>query len=151
MKLTPRKITWFTLFKLPLVFLSGIRVIEISENMCKAHVKFRWINQNPFKSMFWAVQGMAAELTTGALVMQAIGEEELPISMLLIGTRARFHKKARGRILFSCDEGNKIKQLIVRALESREGQSDWFRSVGIDEKGDIVSEFHFEWSVKPKH
>ena len=28
-------------------------------------VRHKWFNQNPFKSMFWAVQGMAAELSTG--------------------------------------------------------------------------------------
>jgi hypothetical protein len=32
-------------------------------------VKHRWINQNPFNSMYFAVQAMAAELATGALVM----------------------------------------------------------------------------------
>ena len=34
-------------------------------------VKHRWINQNPFNSMYFAVQAMAAELSTGALVMIA--------------------------------------------------------------------------------
>jgi len=37
-----------------------------------ATVKHRWLNQNPFNSMYFAVQAMAAELTTGALVMYQI-------------------------------------------------------------------------------
>jgi hypothetical protein len=32
---------------------------------CVATVKHRWINQNPFNSMYFAVQAMAAELSTG--------------------------------------------------------------------------------------
>lgn len=150
MKLTPTKITWFTFFKLPAVFWTGIRVKTITKAHCDVTVKFRWINQNPFKSMFWAVQGMAAELSTGALVMQAIQQRSVSISMLLVSTKAHFHKKARGRIKFTCDEGDKIAKLIEDSLTSGDGKSHWFRSVGIDEEGEMVSEFHFEWSVKPK-
>ncbi len=100
--------------------------------------------------MFWAVQGMAAELTTGALVMQSIQQTQQPISMLLIASKATFHKKARGRIQFSCEEGEKVDRLIRESLESGQAKSEWLHSIGIDEKGEIVCEFHFEWSVKPK-
>ncbi len=62
MPITPKKITAFTFFKLPSVYWLGIRVKSISEDTCTVKVKHRWINQNPFKSLFWAVQGMAAEL-----------------------------------------------------------------------------------------
>ena len=66
------KLNTFTFFKLPSAWLAGVRVKKISLESCIVSVKHRWINQNPFKSMFWAVQGMAAELATGALVMSYI-------------------------------------------------------------------------------
>lgn len=150
MQMTPKKITWFTFFKLPAVYWSGIRVTEISESRCVAQVKFRWINQNPFKSMFWAVQGMAAELTTGALVMQAIQSKNQAVSMLLVATKAEFHKKARGRIRFICEEGRQVQDFVEAEIESGGGRSQWFKAVGIDEGNEIVSEFHFEWSIKSK-
>ena len=43
----------------------GVRTKYIDNSKCIVVVKHRWINQNPFDSMFWAVQGMAAELATG--------------------------------------------------------------------------------------
>jgi hypothetical protein len=45
-----------------------VRVATIDENNVW-YLKHRWINQNPFNSMYFAVQAMAAELATGALVM----------------------------------------------------------------------------------
>ena len=36
----------------------------IDEDKCEVKVRFKWINQNPYNNV-WAVQGMAAELTTG--------------------------------------------------------------------------------------
>jgi hypothetical protein len=53
---------------LPSAFICGVRVATIDEKQCVS-VKHRWINQNPFNSMYFAVQAMAAELATGALVM----------------------------------------------------------------------------------
>ena len=74
--------------------LSGIRISEINDDRVEASVRLRWINQNPFRSLFWAVQGMAAELTTGALLMREI-EEQKTVSMLVIETKASFQKSKR--------------------------------------------------------
>ncbi len=148
MSLTPSKITWFTLFKLPSVYFSGIRVKQITNERCTVSVKHRWINQNPFKSMFWAVQGMAAELSTGALVMKYIQESGSSISMLVANNKAQFSKKARGRITFICNDGISIKEAIQKTMETGKGQTCWMTSKGIDQQGDTVSVFYFEWTVK---
>lgn len=150
MALSPRKINLFLAFRLPAAFLCGVRVKEIDALRAITTVRHRWINQNPFKSMFWAVQGMAAELSTGALVMAYIKETNRPISMLVANNKATFTKKATGKIHFSCTDGRAIRSAIDRALQSGEGQTCWMRSEGKDSKGDVVSVFEFEWTVKPK-
>ena len=148
MKITKRSIRNFTLFKLPLVYLSGIRISQMNVDRVEASVRLRWINQNPFRSLFWAVQGMAAELTTGALLMREIEEHKKPVSMLVVEIKASFSKKAKGRIRFSCEQARDAKDLIKKAISSGDGQLHWFTSVGIDESGDEVSRFSFHWSVK---
>lgn len=150
MKLTPRKINIFNLFKLPAVYFTGVRVKSITKTSCTVKVKYRWINQNPFKSMFWAVQGMAAELTTGALVLMKIRETGKPISMLVSNNNAEFTKKATGRITFVCNDGYLIDDAIKKTLETGEGQTLWMQSVGTNEEGVVVSTFNFEWSIKVK-
>ena len=150
MKITKRSIRYFTLLKLPLVYFSGIRIININAEGVEASVKLKWINQNPFQSMFWAVQGMAAELTSGVLLMREIETKKSSVSMLLIETKASFSKKAKGKIRFSCDEVKKAKDLVDKAISSGEGQRHWFTSIGIDQNGDEVSRFQFHWSVKSK-
>jgi len=100
MSLKPSQINTFLLFKLPSAYFSGVRLKSISEMSCTTTVKHRWINQNPFKSMFWAVQGMAAELSTGALVMSFIKESGQPISMLVANNKATFLKKGQRKDCF---------------------------------------------------
>lgn len=150
MKLTPVKIDLFNLFKLPAVFLMGVRVKSINNQSCTVTVKHRWINQNPFKSLFWAVQGMAAELTTGAIVMAKIEECGKKVSMLVTTNNATFTKKATGKITFVCNDGELIDQALQKTIETGEGQTIWMQSVGTNEDGVVVSTFNFEWSIKVK-
>ncbi|SOS47428.1 DUF4442 domain-containing protein [Tenacibaculum dicentrarchi] len=150
MKFTPRKINLFTLLKLPSAYICGIRVKSIFEEKSTVVVKHRWINQNPFNSMFWAVQGMAAELSTGILVIQAIEASNEKVSMLVTNMNATFTKKATGKIQFSCNDGLLIKQAIQKSIETGEGQTVLVTSEGVNNEGISVSKFEFEWSLKVK-
>jgi hypothetical protein len=145
-----RKINTFLLFKLPSAFFCGVRAKKINNEQCVVAVKYRWINQNPFKSIYFAVLAMAAELSTGALVMRKIEKSGKRISMLVANSKASFTKKATGRILFKCNDGHLIDSAIERALQTGEGQTFWMKSVGTNQNGVDVAEMDFEWSIKIK-
>jgi hypothetical protein len=150
MKLTASKLNKFLFFKLPSAFICGVRVKTIDENQCVVSVKHRWINQNPFNSMYFAVQAMAAELATGALVMFQIQKSGKKISMLVANNKGNFTKKATGRITFTCKDGHLIEKAIQETIATGEGQTFWMKSIGTDENGIQVSEMDFEWSVRAK-
>ena len=101
--------------------------------------------------MYFAVQAMAAELSTGALVMYQIKKSNKNISMLVANNKANFTKKAIGRITFTCLDGDKIEKAIHNTISSGEGQTFWMKSIGVDETGTQVSEMDFEWSIKIKN
>lgn len=150
MEFTAGKLNSFLFFKLPSAFISGVRVKEISATHCKVSVKHRWINQNPFNSMYFAVQAMAAELATGALVMYHIKKSGKKISMLVANNKGNFTKKATGRIFFTCNDGHLIEEAIKKTISTGEGQTFWMKSIGVNEKGEQVSEMDFEWSIRVK-
>jgi hypothetical protein len=150
MNLTASKLNKFLFFKLPSAFICGVRVKEIDQSNCVVSVKHRWINQNPFNSMYFAVQAMAAELSTGALVIYQIQKSGRKISMLVANNKGNFTKKATGRISFVCLDGHLIEKAIQETIATGEGQTFWMKSIGTDEKGVQVSEMDFEWSVKLK-
>ena len=149
MKYTPNQINKWMLFKLPAAWLTGVRILSISDTKCEVKVRFKWINQNPYRSMFWAVQGMAAELTTGMLLTKSIQESNTNISMLLVANKSNFYKKAVGKIKFICDQGENAKELINLTKKNITHKA-WLKAKGFDETGDMVSEFDFEWSCKKR-
>ena len=150
MEFTPFKLNAFTFFKLPSAFWSGVRVKQITSENCKVSVKYSWFNQNPFKSMYFAVQAMAAEYTTGALVMFHIKSSGKNISMLVAQNKAVFTKKSTGKITFTCNQGKEIAECIENAIRTNEGQTIWLTSIGINVNGEQVSEMQFQWTIKSR-
>lgn len=150
MKITPSRLNLFLALKLPSAWMSGVRLKQIDKNKCTTAVKFRWINQNPFGSMYFAVQAMAAELSTGALVLSEINAQNRKITMLVAQNKAVFSKKAKGRIFFTCLDGDLIAPAIAESLKTGEGQTFWMKSTGKNQKGEQVSVFDFEWTIKVK-
>lgn len=138
------------LFKLPLAYLGGVRVKSISATNAVVSIRHRWMNQNPFKSMFWAAQGMAAEMSTGILVIQSIQKSERNISMLVTHQEGAFFKKATGVITFECNEGLLVERAIQQSINTGEGQKIVLTSIGTNNDGVKVCEFKFEWSLKVK-
>jgi len=150
MQYIPSKINRFLMFKLPAAWIAGVRVKEITDEKAVVTARHKWINQNPFQSMYFAVLAMGAELSTGILVMKKIQESNRNISMLVTHIEADFTKKARGKIRFVCEEGNLIDEKIKRAVETGEGVTFNLNSKAFDEKNDMVCHFVFQWSIKRK-
>jgi len=144
------KFRLFLLYKLPIAFIAGLRLVKLDDNRAEVRVKYSWINQNPFKSMYFAVQAMAAEISTGLMVYRRIEQSGKSISMLVTNQEAIFTKKATGWNHFTCKDGESISLAIDKAVETKEGQIVWVKSIAIDEKGDMVSEFKFQWSIRER-
>ena len=141
----------FLFLKIPISWIAGVRLKEMNDEICITKVKFGWLNQNPFNSMFWAVQGMAAEFSTGFLCAEKIRKSGKKISMLVVHNQAEFTKKAVGRVTFSCLQGKELDAVLQKAIETGEGQTLTMFSEGKDQKGDLVSKFAFTWSFKMKN
>ena len=148
----PSSIHLFMLKELPAAYFAGVRVEELSIEKAITRVKHRWINQNPFKSIYFAVLAMAAELSTGVLVMQAIRNSSKQFSMLVVENQSVFHKKAIGKITFICDDGKKLSaEMEACKTSENKARSFWMTSIGKNQQGEEVAAFYFKWSIKQKN
>ena len=150
MNITPKRINRFMLFKLPLAYLAGVRVISITGETAIVHITHKWMNQNPFQSMFWAAQGMAAVMATGVLVMRGIENIGAKVSMLVTNQRGNFTKKATGKIRFECHHGGLVADALEESAKTGEGRVITMKAEGFNTEGISVCNFHFEWSLKVK-
>lgn len=144
------KMRLFMLKKLPLAFIAGLKIIHLDEEMASVSIPFKFLNQNPFQSIYFAALAMAAELSTGILALINVQSASKPVSMLVFEMNANFTKKAKGLVVFSCYEAKKIEDAIEESIKTGEGKTVTVTTVGIDIDGDQVAEFKFTWTFKPK-
>ena len=146
----PIKYRLFMLSKLPMGFVSGLKIVQLEEAVAGVGVQFKWINQNPFRSIYFAVLSMAAELSTGILAFGQIYQSKPLVSMLVTKMQAEFYKKAVGKIIFTCNDGKAIAHAIQQTISTGEGINVTCTSIGVDEQGDEVAKFVFVWSYRRK-
>lgn len=144
----PLQMRFFMLFKLPLGLFSGMRLATIDAGRCQTVIRYGWRNTNPFRSMYFAAQSMAAELSTGALAMLAAETAPRSVAMLITGLEATFGKKATGRVTFTCEDGAKMFAAVGETLATGEPAVVRAETVGRMEDGVEVSRFVFTWSFK---
>ncbi|MBI3272725.1 MAG: DUF4442 domain-containing protein [Planctomycetes bacterium] len=136
------------LTRLPMGLFAGLRVRELTDELCRVTVRYRWRNRNPFGSTYWAVLGMAAELASGALVIQYTNDRKPSIATLVTGVSARFLKKAVGETTFLCDAGRLIASEIEQAIATGQPREFVTEARGVAADGQPVAEFSITWSVK---
>lgn len=144
---------WFKLFglsKLPLSIFSGFKIIKLNDKESITAVNYKWLNKNPFRSTFWAVLGMAAELSTGAYALLATLGKNESVAVILVSTKAEFLKKATDVSTFTCEDWIAFNSVVDKAIETNESQTITSKAVGVNKDGDTIATFEFTWSFKKR-
>lgn len=136
--------------KLPSALFAGVALESLEPERCVTSVPYGWRSQNPFRSTYFAAQAMAAELSTGALVLLAAADAGVPFSTLIVDMKATFGKKATGKATFSCEGGAAVFAAVAEAKATGEARTVALETVGRLADGAEVSRFTFTWSVKPR-
>ncbi len=147
--LSPAKLRLFMLRKLPMAWLAGLRLTALTSDAATVTIRYKYLTQNPFRSIYFACLAMAAELASGIQAMMHV-QGGGPVSMLVVGLTAEFRKKAVGRIAFTCPDGAAIVQAVADSRATGEGRTVVCTSTGVDEAGDVVAVFRVTWSFRAK-
>lgn len=143
---------WMRLFlfwKLPLAWFMGLRVISCTTQAAVVRLPYGWRTQNPFRSIYFAAQCAAGELSTGLLALVALQEKD-PVSMLVVHIEAEFLKKADQALFFTCEEGENVEAVVEEILRSRQAQTLRMCSTGRLPDGTVAARVWITWSFKAR-
>jgi hypothetical protein len=146
--LSPLKFRLYLWSKLPLAACAGLRLDRLDEKGCEVSLPGGWRTQNPFRSMYFAAQSMAAEMSTGAPALTLATGSAASISTLVLGIHAEFVKKALGRCTFTFEEVAAMAEAIERAATGAEPVTFVARSTGRMKDGTVVAVFDVTWTFK---
>ena len=143
------KIVIFFLAKLPSAIFWGISIKSIAPHKSEVTIPYGWKTRNPFKSMYFAAQAGAAELSTGILVQGSI-QGRGKWSMYVTGFRAEYGVTAKSKITFTCKVDDELEKLINEIERSGKPKEITMVSTGVNENREMVSKFYITWSLKKK-
>lgn len=146
----PLKFRLFLLQRLPAAFFCGLKITDLNQDAATISVRYSWFSQNPFRSMYFAVQAMAAEMSTGILGFAQIYQRKPPVSMLVLKVEGDFLKKATGLIKFHCSDGHSILSAIEQTIANGEPQTVRCKSEGTNEQNELVATFYITWTFKSR-
>lgn len=135
---------------LPMGLITGIRLVRLDEEQSVTEVPFRWINKNPFRSIYFAVQCMAAELSTAAPVIMALRAVDADAAFIIVEMKVDFVKKAQSKVVFTCLDYEVINKAVAKLKHPGDTTTVTARSIGRDVEGDEVATFYFTWSFKAR-
>ena len=128
--------------------ISGIRLVRLDERVSVTEVPFRWCNKNPFHSMYFAVQSMAAELSTAVPVMMALKGDDVDIALIIVDMKAEFVKKAQTTVTCECVDYSEVVNAVAQLKHSGDTSTVTMKTIGRDVDYCEVAIFYFTWSFK---
>lgn len=150
MKLTPFTFRLMLLRILPLAFLAGLRLRQVDQNVCHVSLRYNYLSQNPFRSIYFAALAMAAEMCSGLPALLYLRRSKVNSSMLVTEMNAVYHKKAVGKIIFQFEEVPALEKAIREAVDSPDGRTFDAVSMGYNEQGECVATFTVRWSFRKR-
>lgn len=149
-RINSRLFQFYLLRHLPLAYIAGVKTRYVNFQEAEIYMKFRWINQNPFGSIYFAALCMGGEFSTGIIAQAIILNSDAKMSMLLLNIEANFIKKAKGVVVFKCFDGPSLNSAIESAINSIEATECTAYSEAINEYGDVIATFRCKWAFRLK-
>jgi hypothetical protein len=138
----------YMLFRMPLGAFAGLRCQHIDELVCEVSLASGWRTWNPFRSTYWAAQGMAAELATAVGPVSYARSLDVSMQTLVKSCSGQFHRQAKSRLHFRCEDLGILKEGIEKAVQTNEAVAVTSNVTGRDIHGEVVSTWQFEWHFK---
>ena len=139
-------------WKIPLLFYCRPRIISITDTSIQVKIKLRRKVKNHLGSMYLGALAIGADITSGYFALHFSQKKKKKISLVFKDFHADFLKRPMGDVVFECDMGDDIKNMINVAIESgtRQNLPVLVRATVPSLSDDVVASFTLTLSVRAK-
>ncbi len=139
-------------WKIPLLFYCRPKIIFLDSNSVKFKIKLNRRVKNHLGSMYLGALAIGADITSGYFAFHYLQKYKKSISLIFKDFHADFHKRSMGDVVFTCDMGSEIKDLIESSLKTpdRVNLPVVVKASVPSISDEVVAEFTLTLSVKTK-
>lgn len=143
----------FSFWKIPLIFFLRPSVIKWTAQRIEIKIPLNRRSKNHLNSMYFGALTIGADCAGGLLAMRLIQESKKDIALVFKDLHADFLKRAESDVHFSCDDGDKVRQLVENTIRTGERQNMTVNVVATAPKSmgdEPVAKFKLTLSLKDK-
>ena len=106
--------------KIPMIWFCKPSVVEIDEDHCVLKIKLKRKTKNHVNSMYIGALTVGADLAGGILALELVNKSGRKMNPVFKDMQANYLKRAEGDVYFTCTEGDKIKDMVQKAVDTSE-------------------------------
>lgn len=110
----------FSWVKIPLIFWTGAKIVEIDDQRCVVRMPFRRRNRNHLGSLYFGVLLVGADISGGLMAFRLARISGRKVSFAFKDVQGRFLKRAEGETFFCCDDGEAISRAVEETFRTGE-------------------------------
>ncbi len=145
-----RFIRILSLLKVPLLGLSGPRVVDLTSTKAVVQLPLKFLTKNHLGSMYFGALTMGAELSIAVKLLARMREERLPINFIFKDFSCEFHKRAEEDVQFITESVAEIDKLIEEALRTGDRVNGTFEgyAIGVSHPENRLMSYRVTISIK---
>lgn len=147
------KLRAWSFVKIPLIHFTRPTIIAMNGDRTEIKIPLNWKTRNHLKSMYFGSLAVGADLCVGLVAMREINASGEKIALVFKDFKADYKKLAKDDVHFICEEGAVARDLVQKAVASKERQSmaiNGYAVVPSIDPKERVMEFTLTLSLKAK-
>lgn len=110
----------YTMFKVPMIAFLRPTVEELNDSRCVVRVPLSRRSRNHQGMIYFGVICMGGDLAGGAIAIRHMLDNKQKVSVLFKDLNVEFLARAEDDVYFTCEDGEKILDLMKQATQTRE-------------------------------
>lgn len=147
-----KKLRWLLFlmgwFQIPMIGFVRPKLISIDDQKVQVRIRLRRGTRNHLKSMYFGALAVGADIAAGIHVFYFAQQTGLKVSFAFKAMNAEFLKRAESNVVFTCEEGVLIKEMLESSKQLGERLNQKVTVIAKDENNEVVATFEMTVSVK---
>lgn len=150
LKKTDLLIRMFGFKQIPLIYYTGLSVVELSETRCVAKIPLTWRTKNHLGSMYFGALAIGADVAGGLAAFIYLLNSKNNVSVVFKDVKGEFLKRPDGDVHFTSDQVAQVNEMMLKTVESGEREELTVEVLATvpSVSSDVVAKFELTLSAK---
>lgn len=150
LKKTDLLIRMFGFKQIPLIYYTGLTVVEFTDSRCVVKIPLTWRTKNHLGSMYFGALAIGADVAGGLAAFTYLLNSGKNVSVVFKDVKGSFLKRPDGDVHFSSNQVAQVNEMMLKTVDSGEREEITVEVLATvpSVSDDVVARFELTLSAK---